>query len=165
MYRGDINKLMQQYPLQLGINNPILRLQTEVVTAFDRDLHDFCLTLQELCWAYEGVWLAAPQIWVNKQICFITQRNTKSKKRQLEEEIIMINPKVVWMHEHSEIEEEACLSLPWVKGKVARPIAIKVTYQDVRWKQKNLQARGFNARVILHEFDHLQGILFVDKTV
>lgn len=156
---------MQQYPLQLWANNTILRWQAHEVTIFDRDVQDFCLQLQELCRAYEGVWLAAPQIWVNKQICFITQRNTKSKKRQLEQEIIMINPKITRMHGDSEIDEEACLSLPWVKGKVARPLAIKVLYQDPKWKQRTLQARGFNARVILHEYDHLHGILFIDKTV
>lgn len=156
---------MQQYPLQLWANNAILRWQAHEITIFDRDVQDFCLQLQELCWAYEGVWLAAPQIWVNKQICFVTQRSNSTRKSHIEKEIIMINPKITWKHGDSDIDEEACLSLPWVKGKVARPLAIKVSYQDPKWKQRSLQARWFNARIILHEVDHLFGILFIDKTV
>lgn len=128
-------------------------------------MRDFCDVLQELSFAYDGVGLAAPQIGRSERIIFVTQRNTKPKKWELLREEVMINPEIIGINKEMEIDEEGCLSLPGVKGNVARANKITVSYLNPQGKKMRLTAEGFNARVIQHEIDHLNGVLFIDKLV
>lgn len=77
----------------------------------------------------------------------------------------MINPEVVAQSTTMIVDKEGCLSLPDITGEVARPERVTVRFQDKKNKVHIIKAVGYNARILLHEIDHLDGILFIDKLV
>lgn len=154
------------YALQLGANNPILRSVAEEVETIDSEIQEFCHILQELLREHEGVWLAAPQIGRSQRIIATTQRK-KAKKwsGKVTGEIIMINPKTTKHSEKIQVSEEACLSLPWLQGDVYRYNRIQVEYYSPDGKKHNKKFHDFDAVIIQHEIDHLDGVLFIDKLI
>ncbi len=76
--------------------------------------------------------------------------------------MVMVNPVVV-KEEGSSIMEEGCLSIPDIREEVERPERIVVQYKDLNWDDREVEAEGFPARVMLHEMDHLNGVLFIDR--
>jgi len=159
----NIKELEKEYPLEFGVDNPVLRTSCPKVTQIDDDVKELGLALQKLVWAYEGVGIAAPQVGHSVRIAAITQWDMSSKKRKLVLEDVMINPVVLGHSDQMIIEQEACLSLPGVKGDVARPDSITVRYTRLDGTQATLKADDYNARIILHEMDHLDGVLFIDR--
>jgi len=73
----------------------------------------------------------------------------------------LINPEVIF-EEGSSIMEEGCLSIPDVRDEVERPEKITVRFRDLDWNEQKIDLEGFPARVVLHEIDHLDGVLFID---
>ncbi|MFH1412808.1 MAG: peptide deformylase [bacterium] len=137
--------------------NPILRKRSELVSKkiiSHKEFQQLCLDLSQTMVRDDGAGLAAPQI--GKNICLIAI-NIKDGV------LIMINPKIVKTSLTKEWGEEGCLSVPDVFGKVKRFKKIKCKFLDKSGKEKNIQAKGMMARVIQHEIDHLDGILFIDK--
>ncbi len=163
--------LQKKYPLITGENTPILRIVCDEVKKITPEIKQFCKDIIELMREYDGVWLAAPQIDQNYRIAAVTQRDTNhtnrkwEKERKLTDEFVMINPKVLSTSHETSISEEACLSLPKIKGDVSRPDSITIQYMCSKGKTHVHKATDFNARVILHEMDHLDGVLFIDKLV
>ena len=104
----------------------------------------------------DGIGLAAPQIGVGKRVAVINSKNGV---------IIFVNPKVVRKSFLKDIDEECCLSVPGKYGKVKRCRKITVRFDDGQGQKNTIVARGLFARVIQHELDHLDGILFIDKLV
>lgn len=161
--------LEKKYPLVTGEDSPILRITCDVVKHITPDIKQFCKDIAKLMWKYEWVWLAAPQIGQNYRIAAISQWDTSSKDDQwrtawkLTDEFVIINPEILVQSDEQEIEEEACLSLPKIKWDVSRPVSITLQYLGVDNKIHIHKATWFNARVILHEMDHLDGVLFIDK--
>jgi peptide deformylase len=102
----------------------------------------------------DGVGLAAPQIGKNKRIITV---NTKDGV------IAMINPRILNKSFLKEWDEEGCLSVPGIYGKVKRSKKLKCEFFDMDKKKNIISAQGFFARIIQHEIDHLDGILFIDK--
>ena len=102
----------------------------------------------------DGVGLAAPQVGKNIRMVVI---NTKHG------EIVMINPLIEKFSWSKEWLDEGCLSVPTIFGKVQRSKKIQCSYIDTDGKPIRLEASGLMARVIQHELDHLDGILFIDK--
>jgi peptide deformylase len=108
-----------------------------------------------------GVWLAAPQVGVNKRLIVVSLMNTYDDENY--RTIALINPEII---EHSEercSDTEWCLSVPGETGEVERWNWIKVSFLDREWKKYMLKLSGLSARIVQHEIDHLDGILFVDK--
>ena len=108
-----------------------------------------------------GVGLAAPQVGVNKRLIAV------SLLRDREDEnfstIMMINPEIVEHNNSKDDEKEGCLSLPWETGSVSRWTEIKLIFIDEKGKEKKLILKGLSARIVQHEIDHLDGILFTDR--
>lgn len=102
----------------------------------------------------DGVGLAAPQIGKNIRLIVI---NTKSGK------IAMINPKIKSKSLLKEWKEEGCLSVPDTFGLVKRNKKVACAYYDLAGNKQKITGEGLLARVIQHEIDHLDGILFIDK--
>ncbi len=159
----NIRDLEREFPLELGVDNLILRTPCPPVGRIDDEVEALGLALQKLVWAYEGVGIAAPQVGRTVRMAAITQRDMSKKKRELILEDIMINPVILGHSDFMLIEREACLSLPGIKGDVARPESITVRYTRLDGTQTTLKADDYNARIILHEMDHLDGVLFVDR--
>lgn len=123
------------------------------------ELEQLARDLTETMYARDGVGIAAPQIGQSVQMCVIAREHTPEQKNDL----VLINP--VWTKKTlTKISgEEGCLSVPDVFGKVKRYKKIKVTALDPHGKKLMFEATNFPARVIQHEIDHLNGVLFIDK--
>ena len=108
-----------------------------------------------------GVWLAAPQVWINKRMVVVSllrDRDDEDFKT-----IMMINPEILEHSETKDKEEEGCLSVPWMKWDVERYHTIKLQYLDAKGKERVLLLEWVSARIVQHEIDHINGVLFVDK--
>ena len=166
---NSINQIKVFYPLQTWENNKILRKKSDRVDIFDDEIKDFAEILLDLMYAYDGVWLAAPQVGKNIRVIAITQWKEMKKWRKTDKKIIwetaMINPEILEHSEEIKKWEEACLSVPWLCGDVERWTRIIVKYQDKKWKIHVQKYTWFSAVVIQHEMDHLDWILFTDKVI
>ena len=114
---------------------------------------------------YQNKWvgLAAPQVGENIRVIATSQRDKKKTKDKFLGETIMINPKIVEKSKETIIREEACISLPNCFGMVRRHNTITVEFLDLKGKKQSKKYKEFNAVIIQHEIDHLDGILFMDK--
>ena len=100
--------------------------------------------------------ISAIQINIPKQVFYCYNSNTDTYSE-------FINPKLELLGTKTDIRDEACLSLPDQLGPVSRSKRVKVTYLDRYGNKHSKEYSGWNARVLQHEYDHLQGILFIDK--
>ena len=144
--------------LNIVINpNPTLRKISSEISEKNIDSNEminFYLDMEKIMLEQDGVGLAAPQVGKNIRLCIV---NTKDGPKCL------INPKITKKSWAKEDGEEGCLSIPSVFGEVKRHKKVTCNYID---KDKNivkLEAEGLLARVIQHEIDHLDGVLFIDK--
>jgi len=136
----------------------ILRKKSDNVEVFDKELVEYCETLRNLMYKYDGAGLAAPQMGRNIRVAVVDVPNTDK------ETIILINPEVVWQSEEEQTDSEGCLSIPDIRANVKRPMTINLKNFSPDGKPTLLEnVSGFLARAILHEIDHLDGILFIDK--
>jgi len=115
----------------------------------------------------EGAGLAAPQIGVSKRVCiarrFLPNPNNESKP--LIQDYVLINPKIISSSNETDLGWEGCLSIPDSYGKVLRAKKVKVKALNEEGEEVKINASGFFARIIQHEIDHLDGILFTSKLV
>ncbi len=155
--------LKHKYPLQLWANNPILRLPADPIEEITPDIRQFAYDLVELMRMYEGVWLAAPQVWQSLRIIATTQWKNSKRWQKNTGELVMINPEIVEKSEQLTLSDEACLSLPGETGTVKRYKSVTVSYLDPEGKKHRQQFHDFNATVVQHEIDHIDGVLFIDK--
>ncbi|MBU0661111.1 peptide deformylase [Patescibacteria group bacterium] len=112
-------------------------------------------------YADDGIGLAAPQIGKNIQLCVIGRDAFKDHDNP--QDTALINPRWEPMSRKKVWDTEGCLSVPKTYGKVRRYKEIRVVAKDRTGKELIFEAKGFLARVIQHEVDHLNGILFIDK--
>lgn len=105
--------------------------------------------------AKDGVGLAAPQVGVSKRFIVVTDHDRT---------FTLINPEIVAYSEHKVPEVEGCLSIPGVQGEVQRPEKVVVRATDIDGKQIEIKTGGLLARVFQHEIDHLNGIVYLDRT-
>lgn len=135
--------------------NPILRKKSiEIKDIKSKQFQQLCLDMAHTMKEKDGVGLAAPQIGKNIRLIVV---NTK------EGAICMINPKIIRKSLIKEWGEEGCLSVPGKYGQVKRNKKITYCYLDKLGEEKKMSAQGLMARVIQHEINHLDGILFIDK--
>ena len=137
--------------------DPVLAKQGERVTEFNPELAQLVDEMFDSMYAAEGIGLAAPQIGISKQITVIDV----SFKERPEDKLVLINP-VVLEKEGKQLEEEGCLSLPDIHEKVQRAAWVKVRAQNVKGEFFEIEGEELLARALLHEIDHLHGILFID---
>lgn len=156
---------MQKYIIQIWDKNPILRTKSEFIDEITPEIKEFCKDLIKLMRKHDGVGLAAPQVGKNIRIIATTQRNIKKGKEDLLAETIMINPILKELSQDTIIWEEACISLPGIMGKVKRHKSIIVEYLDIKWNKQKKKLKDFNAVIVQHEIDHLEGVLFTDKLI
>ncbi len=110
-----------------------------------------------------SVGIAAPQVGVNRRLVAVSLLSDYEDENY--RTISMFNPQVLECSEILETDSEGCLSVPGKRGKVTRSKRIRLTYSDVRGKTYSLDLSGLAARVVQHEIDHLDGILFTDKAL
>ncbi len=111
-------------------------------------------------YASRGVGLAAPQVGIKQRILVI---NPEGDPEKTDQEMALINPRITELFGAETTMEEGCLSFPGIYAEVTRPDGCRITAQGIDGKQLELEFEGFASRVIQHEYDHLQGILLVDR--
>ncbi len=107
----------------------------------------------------DGIGIASPQVGKNIRICIIGREATPDKKKDL----VLVNPVWTKTSRKTDWDTEGCLSVPKFYGKVKRYTTIHVNALDEQGNPISFEAKKFFARVIQHEVDHLDGILFIDK--
>lgn len=135
--------------------SPILEKKCKEVTKFDKKLAKLLDDLYDTMIATDGVGIAAPQIGENVQVAIVDLGDGQDT-------IEMINPEVVATG-GSDVDIEGCLSFPDLYGEVERPYYVKIEAQERDGSIYELEAEDFTARAILHEIDHLHGVLFNSK--
>jgi peptide deformylase len=142
---------------------PVLRKQTELVQKDYPNLKELITNMFETMYKAEGVGLAAPQVGLSLRLLVLDADvmgddypECKGFKRA------MINPEMLEMSEEQLSEEEGCLSLPGVHEKVLRAKKIKIKYMDENLETHEEEVEGFAARVVQHEYEHLEGHVFID---
>ena len=139
------------------IGDPILRKKTQDVLDFDSKFAAFLEEMTEIMYREDGIGLAAHQIGVSKSVVIVDVAEL------VEDEFlrIFVNPKIL-SSSGSSVVEEGCLSIPGVREEVTRPGVIELSFQDETGATFVHEFDGWLARVLQHEIDHLNGILFVD---
>lgn len=113
-------------------------------------------------YAAQGVGLAAPQVGVNKRL--LVYNESGDPKKWLNE-VVLINPRIVEMSEAKAVETEGCLSFPDMNGDVERSKWIKVEAHNLKGKKIKKKFTDWEARIFQHEYDHLDGTVYVDRLV
>jgi peptide deformylase len=138
---------------------PVLRKKASTVTEFNQELKEIIADMADTMFDAPGAGLAAPQIGISKRIVVI---NTSKREGDADKKILaLINP-VILSGEGSQIDEEGCLSVRDFSAKVKRFMNIKVRAQDPEGQELEFEAEEFFARVIQHEVDHIEGVLYID---
>lgn len=120
--------------------------------------------LQDTMLAFNGVGIAAPQCYVSKRVIIVASRpNVRYPDAPEMQPIVMINPEIVASSEQMLCGEEGCLSVENERGQVARAETVTLRFYSIDGQQTELTLSGFPARIVQHEIDHLNGILFVDR--
>jgi peptide deformylase len=138
----------------------ILSQKLQPVENFDSDLKYIVRDMFETMYAYNGIGLAANQVGINKRIV-VVDVSSKEEKKVLP--IALINPQIVNYSKKKQVAEEGCLSFPGFFEKVVRSLSVEVEYYDINGKRQRIIAEGLLARVLQHEIDHINGIVFVKR--
>ena len=142
--------------------SPRLRQQSEPVTSFDDGLRKLTEDMHETMDLEHGVGLAAPQVGILQRVIVIHVPEDYGEEGQPEQRLSLVNPEIIKAG-GSELDFEGCLSFPDLTGEVPRYKWVNVRAQDVTGKPMRFKARGILARILQHEIDHLDGILFFDR--
>ncbi|MFT5289326.1 MAG: peptide deformylase [Planctomycetota bacterium] len=136
---------------------PVLRQVAEPFEAFDEELKGIVVGMLALMYKSEGVGLAGPQVGLKKRIFVMNATG------EPDDEIAMINPRILEKQGQPTIFEEGCLSFPGIYAEVTRPDNCTVEYWTAEGDRREEDFTGFPSRVIQHEYDHLEGVLLVDR--
>ena len=123
------------------------------ISTFDKKLKNLIGDLLDTVSDAKGAGLAAPQINVSRQVCVARISGSFTP---------LMNPEVIWISEQTAQAEEGCLSLPDVWLYVPRPTEVIIRFYDEKGKQQERKLAGWDARVVQHEIDHLNGKLIID---
>lgn len=140
--------------IETGDGNEILRKKSTPVKEVDKKILKLIKDMEVSMADEKGVGLAAPQVGVNKRVIIVTLDDKKIMP--------MINPEITDHSGETICGEEGCLSLPGIWGQVERYQQIVVKFLNEKGHKMILKLDNFNARVVQHEIDHLDGILFTD---
>ena len=149
------------YPITL-YGDSVLREECKKIIKGEVDVINLSNDMFETMSQADGIGLAAPQIGISKRI-FVVDGTTLEDKEMSSFKKVFINP-VILGEDGDEWEfEEGCLSIPGVRGGVFRKSDILIRYFDENWNEIEESYSGMKARIIQHEYDHIDGILFTDK--
>lgn len=135
------------------VGDDVLRKKCFEVTSFDEKLGELLDDLRDTVRKEDGAGLAAPQVGILRRVVVV---NVKEGFYEF------VNPVIV-DSKGEQTGYEGCLSVRGKRGIVTRPMVVKVEYSDRKGKRKKLTARGFFARAVCHELDHLDGVLYTDR--
>src|SRR5690606_30497011 len=147
---------------------PVLREETQPVDADSEALQSLIDDMIETMYGAEGVGLAAPQVGRTERLFVVDltpmleDLEPEERAKLPEQPMVFINPEILWEGEEEVTFEEGCLSIPDLREEVTRPSEIRIAYLDRHFNAHERTVDSLLARVFQHEFDHLDGVLFVD---
>lgn len=150
------------FPIVL-FGDPVLKRKAKEVSAGDESVAAFIESLFETMYAAQGVGLASPQVGHSLRIFIIDSTPMEEENGDgagLKQ--AFINPVILSEEGEEWAFEEGCLSIPGIREDVNRKPKIKVRYFDENWEEHEKEFDGLQARIIQHEYDHIEGILFTD---
>jgi peptide deformylase len=151
---------LEKPPLEIHyLGDRVLRSPAKRIAKVDDSARSLAKEMLQTMYSADGIGLAAPQVAVNKQMLVIDC----DPENPANPPLILINPQIKSYSKDLCDSQEGCLSIPGVYLDVTRPKAIEVAYKDETGRPRRRKAKGLLARVIQHEMDHLNGILFVDR--
>jgi|SRR5690606_27158555 len=139
------------------LGDPVLREKAAPVDEVTDEIRTLIDDMFDTMYAEEGVGLAAPQVGVGQRVIVVDPRHEDV------EPFALVNPRIVYFSEEVERDEEGCLSIPGLKEIVERSRAVRVEALDREGEPVTIEAEDLLARILQHEVDHLDGILFVDR--
>jgi peptide deformylase len=139
----------------ITLGNELLRQKAEKIDKIDDEILDAAKQMLEVIKVDKGVGIAVPQIGLMKRI-FITHIDG-------DEDRIFINPSILETSQETAKFEEGCLSVPGIYTDVVRSESVKVQAWNEKGRPFTLETNGLLARVIQHEYDHLEGVIFLDR--
>ena len=142
-----------------------LKAATVANSEFNSDwLTALASAMQATMLARNGVGIAAPQVYVSKRVIIVASRaNLRYPDAPDMPAVVMVNPEILEKSDNTILGEEGCLSVPDERGMVARAEMVKVRYFTLEGEQIETVFHGFPARIVQHEVDHLDGVLFVER--
>lgn len=156
------------YPI-VAYGDPILRKVTRPIEKDELDLKTVVANMFETMYDASGVGLAAPQVGMNIRIFVVDGTPMNEGEAEEDKELglegfkkAFINPVILEEDGEEWGFEEGCLSIPGIRGEVFRPERLKIKYRDLDWNELIEEYDGTAARIIQHEYDHLEGKLFTD---
>jgi peptide deformylase len=144
--------------------NPILRKKCARVEAIDDNIRKLVKDMEETLLAHDGIGIAAPQVQVSLAI-FLTKvpEQTGPEEWKTTDTLVFINPKILKYSEEEWERGEGCLSIPEIYGTVNRPLHIQIEATDLEGKRFTMELSELNARAFMHENDHINGVLYIDR--
>lgn len=140
--------------------HPALRAENEEIEEFSDDVKKMAREMFKVMYAMNGVGLAAPQVGINKRLMVF---NPEGEEKSWLDEAILVNPKIVAFGKGKVTEEEGCLSFPGMRGQVERANWVKVEAVNAKGKKIKKKYTDWTARIFMHEYDHLDGVVYIDR--
>ena len=162
----DYSKLEITY-----IGSEILSSKSSEISEISNDVKIFAKNMIDMMYKYNGVGLAAPQVGINEKLVVIDIKDYASESMNTPGEIllmpqmpiVLINPQITAFSKDTSVMDEGCLSIPEIYAPVERPVDVNLSAELLSGEKINVHCGGFLARVLQHEIDHLDGVLFVDR--
>lgn len=157
--------MMSEKPEIVQLGAEVLRLKAQLVDDFQSEKFRALLgVLQDRMTECGGVGIAAPQLGASRQIIIVASRPTARYPDAPEmAPVVMINPKFQIVDNRLIKDWEGCLSVPGIRALVPRYRVVRVDYQDPNGQPRQTVLQEFPARVFQHEYDHLQGLVYLDR--
>jgi peptide deformylase len=145
--------------------DPVLKKRAEAIAADYPMLQDIIKNMWQTMYAASGIGLAAPQVGLSIRLFVVDTQQLSDKKKKDFAGIkkVFINPTIVDETGEEWKYEEGCLSIPGIREDVFRQPKLTIRYQDEQFNELTETYDDLNARVIQHEYDHIEGVLFTDK--
>lgn len=152
------------YPI-VAYGLPVLKQRAKPIAKGEIDLQQLKEDMYETMYHAQGVGLAAPQIGLDIRVFVIDATAMQEDENEPPDPFkrIFINPEKIEEEGNEWSYEEGCLSIPGIREQINRQEKIKLKYLDENWVEHEEEFTGIIARIIQHEYDHLEGILFTDK--
>ena len=149
--------------------DPVLRAETQEVLEPSAELDALVEDMKVTMHAASGIGLAAPQVGRTERLFLVDltpvleDLEPEEREEYPPQPMVFVNPAIVWCNSDEVEFEEGCLSIPEIREDVLRPDRIRIMFHDQTLQVHSLEVGGILARVIQHEYDHLEGVLFIDR--
>lgn len=150
----ELIEAWERHPDIVKLGHPVLRQVAKPLTRYNQQTHDLIQRMTSIMRDANGLGLAAPQVGVSTRILIYDAGDGLK---------VLVNPKILSMRDEQLEPAEGCLSIPGLQGVVPRAKEIRVKGYDERGRPVSRRALDLEARVIQHEIDHLDGVLFIDR--